>query len=53
MVGVVRVIVLLVAEGFAVGTVGNDETVGFTRNIFIACSPRVKVSGTGFKVIAT
>ena len=49
----VVVVVLLVAEGFAVVTVGNDETVGFTRNIFIACSPRVKVSGTVFKVMVT
>ncbi len=47
------VVLLLVAEGFAVVTVGNDETVGFTRNIFIACSPRVKVSGTVYKVIGT
>ena len=46
MVGVEPVVVLLlVAEGFVVGIVGNDETVGFTLNIFIACSPRVKVSG--------
>ena len=43
LVGVVPVVVLLVA-------VCTVETVGFTRDIFIVCSPRVKVSRTGNKV---